>query len=67
MSTLDRWKLFGLVFGVGLVLAFAWTIISPLLVGWPLCLYIVWRAYPAVRSDVDRIRRHFFPAREGRI
>jgi len=67
VSYLDRWKLFGIVFAVALVLAFAWVFVSPLLVGWPLALYVCWRALPAVRSDVARIRRHFFPAREWRI
>jgi hypothetical protein len=67
VSYLDRWKLFGIVFAVALVLAFAWSFISPLLVGWPLALYVCWRALPAVRSDIDAIRRHFFPAREWRI
>lgn len=67
MSLMDRWKLFGIVFGVALVLAFAWAFVSPLLVGWPLALYVCWRAAPAVRSDITAIRRHFFPAREWRI
>lgn len=67
MSYLDRWKLFGIVFAVALVLAFAWSFISPLLVGWPLALYVCWRALPAVRSDIDAIRRYFFPARDWRI
>lgn len=67
MSRADRLKLFGGVFAVALVLAFVWVFISPLLVGWPLTLYVCWRAWPAVRSDAARIRRRFFPAREWRI
>lgn len=67
MSRTDRFKMFGGVVAVALVLVVAWSLASPLLVGWPLALYVCWRAVPAVRSDIDAIRRRFFPAREWRI
>lgn len=66
MSRTDQLRLLGIVVAVALVLVLAWAL-SPLLVGWPLCLYVCWRALPAVRTDLAAIRRRFFPAREWRI
>lgn len=67
LSRGDRLKLFGMVLGVALVLVVAWSLASPLLVGWPLALYVCWRAFPGIRADIDRVRQRHFPAREWRI
>lgn len=67
MSRGDRVRLFGGVLLVAALIVAVWSLASPLLIGWPLCLYVCWRAWPAVRSDVEVVRRRFFPARQWRI
>lgn len=63
---MDRLKLFGICAGAALVLVLLWAV-SPLLVGWPLCLYVLWRAGPSVGADVRRTYARFFPANSWRM
>lgn len=67
MSLLDRLKLLAWVAGFALLLVLAWHLASPLLVGWPVFLYLCYRAAPGVRADVSRLYLRFFPPNEWRI
>jgi hypothetical protein len=63
----DRLKLTGFVTGVALLLVLAWNLASPLLVGWPLCIYVCWRAGPGIAADLRALHEKHFPANDWRI
>lgn len=63
----DRLKLTGFVTGLAVLLVLAWNLGSPLLVGWPLCLYVCWRAAPGISADIRRFYTRHFPPNEWRI
>lgn len=68
MSVLDRLKLGGALVAVALVLVLLWqSSITAALTGWALCVYVLWRAAPAIRSDVRRVYRRAFPVNSWRF
>lgn len=65
---MDRYKriAFWLVPLLVLVLGFQFSI-TAYLIGWGLCLYVVYRAYPAIRADITGAHSRLFPARSWRF
>lgn len=66
--SLDSLKVAGLVVGVALVLVIAWQwTVTAHLIGWAACMFVLYRAWPALRADYVRLRTYFFPARSWRF
>lgn len=68
MSVLDRCKLVAGLVAVALVLVvMAQHPVTFALVGWAGLVYVLWRAAPAIRSDVRRVYRRAFPVNSWRF
>lgn len=59
---LDRLKTFGMLLAAAVVLVvIVKNAILATLVGWVLLVYVIWRAWPGLRSDYTRLRSWAYP------
>lgn len=66
--SVDALKKAGLLFAVALVLVLLWRWRpTAYLLGWTVCVYVCYRAWPAVRADYVALHTRFFPARSWRF
>ncbi len=66
--TLDGLKITGIVLALSALLFIFWQwTVTAYLIGWSLCIYVLYRAWPALRADYTRVRTYFFPARSWRF
>lgn len=59
---LDRLKVLGGLVAVAFIgVALFSNDVTAILTGWVLCVYVLWRAFPAVRADLVRLWGRMFP------
>lgn len=68
MSVLDRVRFLGVLFALALVLVVVWRFpILAALIGWAALVYVLIRAFPAIRADVRALYTRYFPPNSWRF